>query len=45
MKKGVVGAGKIFTLFISNKDMNSILQIIKSLEDSNVLIDIVLLKQ
>ena len=45
MKKGVVGAGKIFTLIISNKDMNSILQIIKSLEDSNVLIDIVLLKQ
>ena len=32
-------AGKEFTLFISNKDMNDIIKIIKSLEDSGVLID------
>ena len=32
-------AGKGFTLFISNEDMNDIIKIIKSLEDSNVLID------
>ena len=32
-------AGKGFTLFISNKDMNDIIKTIKSLEDSNMLID------
>ena len=37
--KGAVIAGKRFTLFISNEDMNDIVKIIKSLEDSNVLID------
>ena len=31
--------GKGFTLFISNEDMNDIIKIIKSLEDSGVLID------
>ena len=34
-----VRAGKGFTLFISNEDMNDIIKIIKSLEDSGVLID------
>ena len=40
--KGAVRAGKGFTLFISNEDINDIIKIIKiikSLEDSNVLID------
>ena len=37
--KGFVKAGKGFTLFISNEDMNNIKQIIKSLENSGVLID------
>ena len=37
--KGAVSAGKGFTVFISNKDMNDAIKIIKSLEDSNVLID------
>ena len=37
--KGAVRAGKGFTLFISNEDMNDIIKIIKSLEDSGVLID------
>ena len=37
--KGAVRAGKGFTVFISNKDMNDAIKIIKSLEDSNVLID------
>ena len=32
-------AGKEFTLFISNEDMNGIIKIIKLLEDSGVLID------
>ena len=32
-------AGKEFTLSISNEDMNDIIKIIKSLEDSGVLID------
>ena len=32
-------AGKGFTLFISNEDMNDAIKIIKSLEDSNVSID------
>ena len=31
--KGAVRAGKRFSLFISNKDMNDIIKIIKSLED------------
>ena len=34
-----VRAGKGFTLFISNEDMNGIIKIIKLLEDSGVLID------
>ena len=37
--KGAVRAGKGFTLFISNEDINDIIKIIKSLEDSGVLID------
>ena len=38
--KGAVRAGKGFTLFISNEDMNDIFKIIKSLlEDSDVLTD------
>ena len=37
--KGAVRAGKEFTLFISNEDMNDIIKIIKSLEGSGVLID------
>ena len=36
--KGAVRAGKGFTLFTSNEDMNDIIKIIKSLEDSGVLI-------
>ena len=37
--KGTVSAGKRFTLFISNEDMNDTIKITKSLEDSGVLID------
>ena len=37
--KGAVRAGKQFTLFILNEDMYDIIKIIKSLEDSGVLID------
>ena len=37
--KGAAKAEKGFNLFISNEDMNSIIKIIKSLEDSDVLID------
>ena len=37
--KRVVRAGKGFTLFMSNQDMNDIIKIIKSLEDLGVLID------
>ena len=37
--KGAKRAGKGFTLFILNKDMNYIIEIIKSVEDSGVLID------
>ena len=37
--KGVVRAGKGFTLFISNEDINDIIKMIKSLQDSGVLID------
>ena len=37
--KGAVRAGKRFTLFNSNEDMNDIIKIIKLIEDSNVLID------
>ena len=36
--KGAVRAGKGFTLFVLNEDMNDV-KIIKSLEDSSVLID------
>ena len=38
-EKGVVRAEKGFTLFISNEDMNDIIKVITSLEDSRVLID------
>ena len=37
--KGVVWAGKGFTLFILTENMNDIIKIIKSLEDSGVSID------
>ena len=37
--KGAVRAGKGFTLFVSNEDMNDIIKIIKPLEDSSVSID------
>ena len=37
--KGVFRAGKGFTLFISNEDMNGIIRIIKSFDDSGVLTD------
>ena len=37
--KGTVRAGKGFTSFISNVDMNDIIKNIKSLKDSGVLID------
>ena len=37
--KGDVRAGKRFTSFILNEGMNDIIRIIKSLEDSGVLID------
>ena len=37
--KGAVRAGKEFTLFVSNEEMNDIIEIIKSLEDFGILID------
>ena len=37
--KGAVKAGRGFTLFISNENMNDIIRIIKSLENSGALID------
>ena len=37
--RGAVRAGKGFTLFNLNVDMNDIIKIIKSLEDSGVLIN------
>ena len=37
--KGAVRAGKGITFFISDKDMNNIMKVIKPLEDLNVLID------
>ena len=37
--KGAVGTRKGISLFISNEDMNDIIKIIKSLEDSGVLMD------
>ena len=39
--KEAVRAEKSFTLFISNVDMNDIIKIVKSIEDSNVLIDVI----
>ena len=39
--RGAVRAGKGFTLFISNEDINNIIKTIKLLEDSGVLIDAV----
>ena len=38
-ERGAGRAGKRFTLFISNEDMNDTLKIIKSLEDCGVLVD------
>ena len=38
-RRGAIRAGKGFTLFMSNKDMNDIIRIIKSLENSGVLFD------
>ena len=38
-RKGTVRAGKGFTLFISNEDVDDFIKIVKSLEDSEVLID------
>ena len=37
--KGAMSAGKGFTLFISNEDMNDIIKIVKLLADWNILID------
>ena len=37
--KGSARAAQEFTLFMSNEDMNGIIKIMKSLEDSAVLID------
>ena len=37
--KGAIRAGKGFTLFISNEDINDAIKIIKSLKDLGVLID------
>ena len=37
--KGAVRPGKGFTLFISDKDMNDIIKLIKSLEDLGIFID------
>ena len=37
--KGVVRAGKRFTLFISNEDINDIIKIMNSFKDSGVWID------
>ena len=37
--EGAVKAGKGFTLLISHEDMNDIIKVIKSLEDSGLLID------
>ena len=37
--KGAVSAGTGFTLFFLNEDLNNIIKIIKSLEDSGVLVD------
>ena len=37
--KGAVRAGKVFTLFTSNEDLNDIIKITKALEDANTVID------
>ena len=37
--KGTARAGKRLTLFISNEDLNDIINIINSLQDSEMLID------
>ena len=39
MEKRIVRAGKGFSLFISNEDMNDTIKIIKQLGDLSVLID------
>ena len=38
-EKEAIRAGKGFTLYISNEDVNGIINIIKSLQDSSVLVD------
>ena len=38
----VVSTEKRFTCFISNENMNDIIKIIKSLKDSNVLINVII---
>ena len=38
-QKGAVRAGKRFTFFFTNEDMNDIIKMMISLEDSSVLID------
>ena len=39
LTSNAIRAGKGFTLFISNEDMNDIIKIVRSLADSGVLID------
>ena len=38
-EQGAVRAGKAFTLFVSNEDMDDIIKIVDSLEKSSLLID------
>ena len=38
-EQGAVRAGKAFTLFVSNEDMDDIIKIVNSLEKSGLLID------
>ena len=38
-EKEAIRAGKGFTLYISNEDVNGIINIIKPLQDSSVLVD------
>ena len=37
--QGVVRAGKEFTLFISNEDMDDIIKLVESLENSGLFVD------
>ena len=38
-EKTAVRTGKRFTLFISNEDVNDVIEIVKSLEDQDIFID------